>query len=363
MKPFNLASFNHLRSDPRVSFKQETIGDRDVVIVSYMIATEDFWKKEMALETRGPVFCVKTGVCLSRPFEKFFNVNEREETKLDRLDFNMARVFEKRDGSMVVPVLIDGKVYFKTKKSFFSDVALEAQKVADENLLKFSKFICENNLTPIFEFTHPNWQVVINYGPVPKFTLLAVRDNITGNYLDFDIIKKIATVFEVDYIDEVELDRGEILHEMKTRENFEGYVVLLPNQKRVKFKTEWYLRNHRSTTKLRIRDVAEAVVDETVDDLKSSLSLDGKDLAPIEEIERQVVEEINQIRKNTEDLLEEIRLLPSRKEAAMKFGKHENFKLAMKLYDGKEVDFAKVWKERRLKELPLVCVFNQNFGG
>jgi RNA ligase len=360
---FNLASFDHLRTDPRVAFKRETVGGKDVVIVAYMIADKEFWDQEMALETRGAVFDAETGFCLSRPFEKFFNVGERDETQMHRLNFENARVFEKRDGSMITPALINGKIYLKSKKSFFSDVAKAAQEVASPYILELCRACCTNFLTPIFEFTHPDHKIVIDYGVKPKFVLLAIRRNDTGDYLDVETVRCLASSYGIEYIREFDLTAEEIVDQMKTLQNFEGYVITLADGRRVKMKTDWYLRNHRVMTGLRIRDVAEAVADETIDDLKSALSLDGKDLTPIEEIEHRVVTEIDQIRVETEALLNSIRLLPTRKEAALKYGKHENFGLAMKLYDGKEVDYAKVWKARRLKEMPLRCVYNEKFGG
>lgn len=356
-----LSDFDHLRADPRVVFKEEEVGGKAVVIVSYMIADKEFWQKPLALETRGATFCAETGECLARPFEKFFNVGEREDTLIHRINFDGARVFEKRDGSMITPVLINGGVFLKSKKSFFSEVAKKAQESASPQLLEFCRVFCEQGLTPIFEFTHPECRVVLDYGSEPKFVLLAVRHNGTGEYVDISSVKPIAECYNVGIIEEYELSTDEILHHMKTRKNFEGYVVNLKDGRRVKFKTEWYLRNHRVQTELRVRDIAEAVADEVIDDMKSSLSLEGKDLAPVEEIERQVVAEIDKIRADTEELLSQIRALPSRKEAAAKFGRNENFGLAMKLYDGKEVNYAKAWKSRHLGQVSLRAVYSSNF--
>ena len=355
---FCLSDLDHLRGDPRVAFKHETVDGKDVVIVTYMIADRDFWQQNLATETRGAVFCADTGICLSRPFEKFFNVGEREDTQSRNINFTDMRVFEKRDGSMITPVLINGKVFLKTKKSFFSDVAKEANASASKELLEFCEVCIKQGITPIFEFTHPECKIVIDYGKEPTFVLLAGRRMDTGEYVDISSL----AVTAVPVIKEFHLSVNEIFEQMKTLTNFEGYVVALTDGRRVKFKTEWYLRNHHLMTELRVRDVAEAVADECIDDIKSALSLEGKDLAPIEAIEKLVVDEIDQIRLDAEALLGCIRLQASRKEAAAKFCGNENFGLAMMLFDGKEVDYAKVWKSRRLKQISLRCVHNENFG-
>ncbi len=358
---FCLSDFEHFRADPRVAFKIETVNGKDVVIVSYMIADKDFWNQDLALETRGAVFCAETGVCLSRPFEKFFNVGEREDTQVNRLNFEGMRVFEKRDGSMITPARINGKIFLKTKKSFFSDVAQVANASATPELLKFCEIYIDQGITPIFEFTHPDCKIVLDYGNEPEFVLLAGRRIDTGDYVDINSLAPITKSHGIPVIKEFFFSVNDIFKQMKTLTNFEGYVLELADGRRVKIKTEWYLRNHRAKTDLRVRDVAEAVADETVDDIKSALSLDGNDLTPIEEIEKMVVSEIDHIRQDTEELLNLIRLQPSRKEAAAKFSNNENFGLAMKLLDGKEVDFAKTWKARRLKQIPLCSVYNKNF--
>lgn len=50
---FYLHDFDHLRNDPRVAFKTENVNGKDVVIVTYMIADNDFWEQPLALEARG----------------------------------------------------------------------------------------------------------------------------------------------------------------------------------------------------------------------------------------------------------------------------------------------------------------------
>lgn len=306
-------------------------------------------------------FCAETGICLSRPFEKFFNVGEREDTQLHRLCFKKARVFEKRDGSMITPARINGKIFLKTKKSFYSDVARIANNVATKNLLKFCDVCIDQRITPIFEFTHPDCQIIIDYGNQPEFILLAGRNIDTGEYIEINDLASIANHYDIPVIKEFNLSVDEIIEQKKVLTNFEGYVVVLADGRRVKIKTDWYLRNHNLKAKLRVRDVAKAIADEAIDDIKSILSLEGNDLTPIEEIEKIVVEQIEQIRRDTEILLDQIRAQPSRKQAAAKFCDNVNFSLAMKLLDNKEVDYVKVWKTRYLKQFSLQNIYNKNF--
>lgn len=353
-----LQDLNPLRCDPRIQFKRETVlGGRDVIIVSYMIADSDLWEQENALEARGITFDAVSGDCIARPFEKFFNVGEREETQPHRLDFEGARVFEKRDGSMITPVLINWCVEFKTKKSFTSDVALSASACAPELLKEFCLHCLSQRITPIFEFTHPQHTVVIEYGDEPKFVLLAARRMDSGEYVELSEL--MPERWGIECIEEYSLTVDEVFAQMKDRTEFEGYVLLLRDGRRVKIKTEWYLRNHRLRTELRVKDVALAVVDETLDDVKSALALEGFDLSPVEEIERQVVREIAQIETSVKYLADLIRREPTRKDAALKYRQDENFGAAVTLVYGNadSVDYAALWKKRNLKDVSLSVLY------
>ena len=53
-------------------------------------------------ECRGIAFCNETGTIIRRPMNKFFNINEREETQLNNLDFRKEHwVDTKLDGSFI----------------------------------------------------------------------------------------------------------------------------------------------------------------------------------------------------------------------------------------------------------------------
>jgi tRNA splicing ligase len=112
MFPKNISALDHLRDNKMIAFKTESVAGKDVIIVSYMIGNKELWDDPLARECRGITFDAETGDCICTPFEKFFNVGEREETQEHVLPWNnIKHVYEKRDGSMLTPVLIDGKVF------------------------------------------------------------------------------------------------------------------------------------------------------------------------------------------------------------------------------------------------------------
>lgn len=358
-----LKDFDHLRDDPRVRFKSEIVNGRDLTIISYMIADAEFWDLPLAKECRGITFDTQTGECVCLPFEKFFNVGERPETQRDKLDFTNIEILEKRDGSMLTPVLLNDRIFWKTKKSFFSEVAISAANSADPDLELFCREMIEMDYTPIFEFTHPDHRIVLDYGTKPSFTLLALRNIRFGFYVSYDIMFKIASLYNIYCISKFDITPMEMFDQMATLTQFEGYVVVLDKNNRVKQKTDWYFRMHVLVTQMRERDVAEAVAKETIDDIKSALVAEGKDLTPILEIEQRVVSEIEDIRLKTEELFAKIKVCDTRKDAALAYSKDPNFGLAMKMYDGREPDYVNAWTIRELKNVSLRCIYNASFGG
>ena len=100
-----LAQLNHLRDDSRIMFKEEKVNAKKFTIVSHVAADAELWKLPLAKEVCGITFN-EQGDCVCRPFEKFFNVNETDDTRISKLDFDGAILTKKYDGIMITPVLV-----------------------------------------------------------------------------------------------------------------------------------------------------------------------------------------------------------------------------------------------------------------
>ena len=357
-----LSDLDHLRDNPMVRFKEEVVENESFTIVSYMIADKDFWEQPLADECRGITFKTDTGECVCRPFNKFFNVGEREDTTPAIVSSTFKECYEKKDGSMLTPIITrTGNVKFKTKKSFFSEVADTANRCATQEIIALS-LVCagDYNATPVFEFTHPDHKIVIDYPEWARWTLLVIRDNKTGEYLSYDTMKMFSENFGVNLIPRFSLSWKEIEEKIVSAKEIEGFVLLLDDGRRVKYKTAWYKSLHRTMTELRARDVAEAVIDETVDDLKSLISSQGKSLAPIEMIESQVTFELSEIREEVESITQSLGNL-SFKDAAMKLKTDKLFSLVMDKLRGKEPNYIGFWKRNFLKTYSLRVIYNPSF--
>ena len=341
----------HVEHLPEIRFAEQPNGFQ---IVCAMIADTNTYAGEHAMwarECRGITFD-RDGFIVCRGLHKFFNVGERSETQEGILPWaNVARLMEKRDGSVINPVKVDGHIVFKSKKSFDSDVALLANKIATLSDKIFSEWCIERSLTPTFELTSPDARIVIKY-PVSCLTLLHIRDNHSGRYLTSAEIDSIAINFDINVVKGFgySADWLSIKYELQTVENFEGYCIQFEDGEIVKAKSKWYLDRHHAMTALTERNVAEMVIAESLDDLKSYIAELGEpDLfEKVEHIESEIVKAINYIAEAVEVLFYPDREL-DRKTFAVKHQKHRLFGLLMKRFEGKEPDYKEYYARHLLK--------------
>lgn len=350
------------QNDPMIKFKEEVVEGKSYTIVAYMIGNKELWDTHLADETRGITFETETGICVSRPLKKFFNVGERADTDPVSVARDFVECYEKRDGSMLTPVLTDnGNIIFKTKKSFYSEVANTANLSVPAGVeIVCHRCLCYYDMTPIWEFTHPDHKIVIDYPSSVRWTLLACRDNKTGEYADYDFVQSIAQECGCSVIPRLQMTWDEIQRSIENDKGIEGYVLLLKDGRRVKYKTAWYLQMHRTMTELRERDVAEAVVNETIDDMKSLVASQGKDITALEAIEDKVAHELQWLRSEVNTVAQAF-IGETFKDAAIALKGSALFSLVMSELRGKEPNYIDFWKKNYLKTYSLRVVYNPSF--
>lgn len=186
------------------------VAERDFgKVINYMVAMPDTFKMEgpddvmgaIRRECRGLIFD-RQGRIMSRPFHKFFNVNEKEETQAHALDLSRPHiVMDKLDGSMIRPVVQNGMVRLATKMGV-TDIAIEAEQLLQPDQYDWLEDMMFDGFTPIFEYIAPTNKIVIEYAQA-KLILTAIRSNITGEYCPlgnwfapFDIVRTFSSVEE-----------------------------------------------------------------------------------------------------------------------------------------------------------------------
>lgn len=343
----------------RVAGKPEIVEDEiapGLVCFSVMkgIGNADTYSDAWTRECRGITFNAQTGKVASRPFHKFFNVNERESTQVNKLDWSkVVRVMDKRDGSMIHPILVNGYVRFKSKKTLESDVAIAAEKFMAENknFETFCHYLLKTfHSTPIFEWTSPINRIVLGYEK-PELKLTHIRYNEGGEYYTGELLRALAAERDIPVVDEVTefTSFEQMLEAAKTREEIEGWVIQFEDGEMVKVKTEWYMKRHRAMTFFRERDVAVLVLDEQIDDVKAMLAGDGIDISPIIEVENRLYKELALLINEVKQKYEADKHLTAR-ECAAKHKGTPHFGLVMAKYNQKEPAYEEFFRKNMLKQ-------------
>lgn len=273
---------------PHIKGRDEFIvAERDYgTIINYAVAFEDTFppikvaggsakmRAERALtnamrrECRGLIF-YPDGRIMSRSLHKFFNVGEREETLPNRIDLSQPHVvMEKLDGSMIRPVVSDNYIRLGTKMGI-SEVSMNAEawlvaQLDYKQKLTFLESKVADNKTPIFEWCSRKNQIVIDYAE-DDLVLLAMRDNITGEYLDINSLDAPFTV--VPQYGSIQGNLSDYLARARLQEGREGDIIAFADGHRVKIKNDWYVRIHKVLDRVRFdRHIVELILTEKLDD-------------------------------------------------------------------------------------------------
>lgn len=310
---------NEFANDGNVRFREEIVNDRRVTIVCYMVSDDELWNRNLGLETRGPCFDSETGELIALPFEKFFNVNEKAHTQTKIIDAEMSRaapfICEKLDGSMINAAMVRGKIVLKTKKSFYSDVALAAQANMTHDVEELSRFLIGRGFTPIFEYYSPDSQVVLKYGDKPRFSLIAARSMEDGTYLDQVALDYWAEAYSIERpVWYHSNDLGALIEMVENVKDAEGWVIYLPSG-RYKIKTKWYMDRHRMLD-IRERDIAKYVLDDVIDDMIPHLIEGQADMEVVRQIMHKIANDITVIRLTIDSLAAQAAKIPDGAERA-----------------------------------------------
>jgi len=169
----------------------------DYLVIDYILSSpEDFhnpWEKEC----RGIIFDFETGKILSRPYHKFFNLNEREESSnpdlskphvlLEKLDGSMIRAFKTKDrwiwGSRA------GETFLTPQVERFVKNYPQYQQLVE---------LFDDN-TFLFEWCSRQNRIVLDY-PKDRLVMTGIRHTETGEYQTYDGLVQIGKDFGIDYV-------------------------------------------------------------------------------------------------------------------------------------------------------------------
>lgn len=266
----------------------ETIKDRpefivvdkgEYTVINYVVAGADTFPEVLSneqnailRECRGIIFDNETGRVIARRFHKFFNLGEREELRSEYINLNIPHSLPvKLDGSMITPIPLKEGIRWGTKMGV-TDVALQAEAFVEAHpeYLAFAEDQIRYGYTPIFEWCSNKQRIVIDHAQ-DSLVLLAIRDNVSGEYICRADVENEAARFGIPVVSLIEKtnDIAELHERIRAQEGAEGVVVTFDNGHMIKIKSDWYVRLHKTKDAISSeRKIVDLLVNGGLDDLK-----------------------------------------------------------------------------------------------
>jgi len=339
-------------------FKLEEIENRKVYQFNYFLATVNDFLNPLkqdeitvtAEELRGLTFVEQSDGSFKRylMLHKFFNINQTEFTQYNKVKHEkIVSVSEKLDGSFITFVEINGKVFAKSKFSFFSEQAKMAQEIynSNKNIKTLVDKCLETNIQPFFELISPRNQIVIRY-PKTELVLIQLRDSF-GKYAKKNFVRLVATSNNVAYAKYYgpEYTFDFMMSQRETLTGQEGWVITCESGLMLKCKLVSYLQQHHIMTNIATKEneIIQFTLNEEIDDILASIPLDSVELREfIETISSGIVNHINKL---TDLIFNKRKTLfdtyPNKKDYAQKTKEliePEYFTLMMRVYSKSDIE-------------------------
>ena len=269
---------------PAIEGRDEfVVAEKDgYTVINYNVMMADTFDCNIRRECRGIIFDSKTGDIIRRPFHKFFNVNEREETQDHVVDLSRPHaILEKLDGSMIAPFGVNGKVIWGTKMGA-TDVAKPVEEFVARNpeYHVFALWMLIDGYTPIFEWCSRKQRIVLDYNE-DQLILTAIRNIHYGSYVSYEQMSEWVSRFRgipVVRQFEPQTDMKAFLEYVSGLEDLEGFVVRFDDGHMLKLKCHWYLQIHKAKEAiLQDRNIVELILEDHLDDIKAHLPAEDRE--------------------------------------------------------------------------------------
>lgn len=226
-------------------------------VIQYQVAFEDTFPpvtdygSAVLREFRGIKFCSVTGKILARPYHKFFNIGERDESLPGEIDITKPHVvMDKLDGSMVHPIRThDGWLHWCTKMGVTDTSKAAVNTAMTPAHMDFANAAIDAGYTPIFEFVSPDpkHRIVLEYDR-PQLILTGIRHMTDGVYTPINsLIFKVASSAGIPVVKTFDPsnDLNDTINHVRSTEGTEGIVMAFGSGEMYKVKSEEYVRVHR----------------------------------------------------------------------------------------------------------------------
>ena len=178
-------------------------------ISSFNFTNKAFYDKvwdEQTTKARGLYLDTMKGKVVARAYDKFFNINERPETKFDMLQYKLqfpVTAYVKENGFLGIVSYneYEDDLFVASKSTIDSQFAqwfkdMLYEKVSSDNIMKMKEFIKENNVSFVFECVDmKNDPHIIEYPESELFLLDIVRNDMEFSKYEYDQMVDIANQF------------------------------------------------------------------------------------------------------------------------------------------------------------------------
>lgn len=275
----------------------------DYVVINYVITSSDTfppvtdYKSAVRRECRGFIFDAETGNVLARRLHKFFNLGEHADCFPENIDWSKKHwVLEKLDGSMITPFISQGKIRWGTKMGL-TDVSAQVEEFLKDKpwYTVYAESVLKTRMTPIFEWCSRSQRIVLDY-PEDQLVLIAVRDNATGQYINYGTMARISSYDNIPVVNAWSMNASagplDVVKIVREAEDFEGVVIRFEDGHMVKVKSDWYVRLHRTKSMIESeKDVCNLILNNQLDDLIPVLM--DVDKARVEKYRDELVEALD----------------------------------------------------------------------
>ena len=251
----------------------------------------DFWDAFNGLFRccRSTVIDISDDLCeiVLRPFDKFFNMNERPETEqkaIEEMMMNRTSVefSDKMDGSMISARWYKNLLVVSSSKELDPERSWRVKMakkmiLADENIMNLLKKY--DDFTAIFELIVPEDPHVVqyDYSKDKGLYLITLRNNLYGYCIHYSVINgKIKDEFHIGhcvcYYDTITFN--DVLTSLSKYKSYEkeGYVMMIDGEFFVKIKCQDYVQMHGVVGALTsINLTISHIADNTFDDFYASI--------------------------------------------------------------------------------------------
>lgn len=255
----NLEIINSLRNN---KFIRETKFDN---ISSFNFTSEAFRKgiwDEQTIRARGLFFNTNTGDVVIRSFNKFFNINEKEVTKIGNLKRNLVypvTAYVKYNGYLGLVgydketnnLIISSKSNIKSQYSEWFEEILYNKLTLDQ-IDYMKQYIKENNCTLVWEVITPKHDThMIKYTSDNIVLLNIVHNTMDFQQFEYEDIISLANIISVDYKEKAKVfynwNEFKGWYDEVTKDDYkyygeyiEGFVIEDANKFMTKIKLQYY---------------------------------------------------------------------------------------------------------------------------